>query len=154
MLAPRPPPHQQGESQHSVTNQLMGWGHTPECHQSPGILHRNPEISCHQRDVCPREIISRTCFVIPPGLGTEPGDEERSKGSPAPAGQPRASSCHSPLSSPCLLSRWSPESFPHRVRAWALPSAQHPQAGPGRWQPLSWVLPSALSMFSVTVKTQ
>ena len=38
--------------------------YTSECHQSAGICTGNPETSCHQRDECPLDIISRTCFVM------------------------------------------------------------------------------------------
>lgn len=38
--------------------------HTPECHQTSGIGTRNPEISCHQKDVCPLGTTSRAHFVI------------------------------------------------------------------------------------------
>lgn len=82
--------------------------HTPECHQTSGTCTRKPEISCHQKDVCPLETTSRAHFVIG-SWDSEPGDKGRSRPGLAQSSLPVQVSTLSPnQTSLCLPSCLGP----------------------------------------------
>lgn len=87
--------------------------HTPECHQSAGTCTGNPEISCHQRNVCLLEIISRTCFVI---YGwdsvNQTGKVKAIPGLQCPASSPPVHQVPTQTARACCPLPESPSSFP------------------------------------------